>query len=252
MRYLAIILLVAALMGAQAQAGEENDVCGEAEHLAFGEGRLPHVASAIESAHQLKIGVIGTSSSMLPGARGSQLAYPARLEAALRGRMPEIKVSVTNFAKPRQTTADMVKQLEPILNDLKPALIVWQTGTVDAVRSADPDEFRAALEQGVALIRKQGADVILVNMQYSPRTESMIALGPYADAMRLVAIQDEVPLFDRFATMKHWNELGTFDLYHATNQLDVAEQVHDCIGRLLAALIVDALKTVETGSKDLR
>ena len=39
----------------------------------------------------------------------------------------------------------------------------------------------------------------------------MIALGTYADDMRWVALQQEVPLFDRFSIMKLWADLGTFD-----------------------------------------
>ena len=51
-----------------------------------------------------------------------------------------------------------------------------------------------------------------------------------------------VPLFDRFAIMKLWAELGTFDFTTATNKLDMAQHVHDCIGRLLADLVVEAAK----------
>ena len=60
--------------------------------------------------------------------------------------------------------------------------------------------------------------------------------------MRWVALQHEVPLFDRFNVMRLWAELGTFDFTNSANKLDTAEQVHDCIGRLLADLIVEAAK----------
>ncbi len=73
----------------------------------------------------------------------------------------------------------------------------------------------------------------------------MIALSTYGDDMRWVALQHEVPLFDRFNVMKLWSDLGTFDLYSATKKLDIAEQVHDCIGRLLADLVVTAAKSQE-------
>jgi hypothetical protein len=56
--------------------------------------------------------------------------------------------------------------------------------------------------------------------------------------MRWVALQQEIPLFDRFAVMKIWADLGTFDFNSSTKKLDMAEHVHDCIGRLLADLIV--------------
>jgi signal transduction histidine kinase len=81
--------------------------------------------------------------------------------------------------------------------------------------------------------------VILVNMQYSPRTETMIAVQAYADAMHSVAQQQDVPLFDRLAAMKHWNENGTFDL-SSRDRSRLAETVHDCLGRALAALIVES------------
>jgi hypothetical protein len=70
----------------------------------------------------------------------------------------------------------------------------------------------------------------------------MIALGAYSENMRWVAVQQEVPVFDRFSVMKTWADLGTFDLHSATKKLDIAERVHDCIGRLLADLVLNAAK----------
>ena len=67
-----------------------------------------------------------------------------------------------------------------------------------------------------------------MNMQYSPRTESMVAVGAYADSMRWVAQQHDVPLFDRLAIMRHWYESGQFDLYAATKDMSMAKQVHEC------------------------
>src|SRR5262249_1976915 len=109
-------------------------------------------------------------------------------------------------------------------------------------KGVDPEDFRSALEHGVEMLHADGADVVFMNMQYSPRTDAMISINAYADTMRWVALQHEVPLFDRFALMKHWAELGTFDLYDARKNTDTAERVHDCIGRLLAALIAGAIK----------
>ena len=67
-----------------------------------------------------------------------------------------------------------------------------------------------------------------------------LALGPYADVMRFVAQQHEVPLFDRLAIMHHWSDTGEFDLYTSGRDNVLAQRVHDCIGRGLAALIIDA------------
>jgi len=50
--------------------------------------------------------------------------------------------------------------------------------------------------------------------------------------------------------MRQWSELGTFDLMVATKSLDTATQVHNCIGRLLADLVADAVKINETEPKE--
>ena len=79
-----------------------------------------------------------------------------------------------------------------------------------------------------------------MNMQYSPRTESMLNVSTYADVMHWVAQEHGAPLFDRLAIMRYWNDQGTFDLYAATKKSDMARKVHDCIGRALASQIVNA------------
>ena len=179
---------------------------------------------------------------VLPVPNGAKVSYPARLQQALAQALPGVTVKVSTDVKSRRTAADMVKTLAADLTAAKPALVVWQTGTVDAMQAVDPDEFSETLERGIGMAQAAGADVVLINAQYSPRTESMIALGTYAEDMRWVALQHEVPLFDRFSIMKLWADLGTFDLTTATNKLDMAEHVHDCIGRLLSDLVVEAVK----------
>src|SRR5262249_57475953 len=105
---------------------------------------------------------------------------------------------------------------------------------------------------GVETVESAGADTVFINMQYSPRTEAILAVAPYADAMRMLALQREVVLFDRFSIMRRWSEAGVFDLYAATRKTDVAEQVHDCLGRLLAIVVVEAAKLTNVDKKDIR
>ena len=128
----------------------------------------------------------------------------------------------------------MAESIDKLLLDQKPSLVVWQTGTYDAVHGTDPEEFRASVSEGVEKLQAGGADVVLVNMQYSPRTESIVAIGAYADGMRWVSREREVPVFDRLAIMRHWYDAGQFDLYKATKDMKMAKSVHDCLGRALA------------------
>jgi len=230
------------ILAGPALAAEHPAECQVAAHQVENIFALPHVAKAIAAKH-LQILVLGAGSSLLPGGGGE--AYPVRLQRALGEKLPGVEVTLATDVKPKRTAVEMVKALPASLASAKPQLVIWQTGTADAIQSVDTDQFNQALDKGINTARTAGADVVFINQQYSPRTESMIALSTYAETMRWVAVQQEVPLFDRFSVMKLWADLGTFDLYSATKKLDIAERVHDCIGRLLADLIVEANKPAE-------
>lgn len=245
--------LVAGLaLGILAYVGAANadQVCGVAAHLIHADAALQRAAESIAKTKTLKIAVLGTTSSTLPGANGDALAYPARLEVALRKKLPDVAVKVISLAKPRQTAADMAEGFAKILKDEKPTLVIWQTGTYDAMRGVGAENFQATLEAAVDKLQAGGADVIFMNMQYSPRTEAVISVAPYADAIRWVALEHAVNVFDRQAVMRHWSELGTFDLITATKSLDTAAKVHDCFGSMLADLIVEALGRDADASKE--
>jgi hypothetical protein len=214
--------------------------CAVPDSLIATDNDLVRVMGEIKHRHRLDITVVGTGSSTLPGPDGPRFAYPARLQQALRQGLPGKEIKVVAHIRSRQTTAEMAAALGQILADDKPALVIWQTGTFDAVNGIDPDAFSASLEAGVQAIVATGADVILLNMQYSPRTESLLNVSAYADVMHWVAQAQGTPLFDRLAIMRYWNEAGTFDLYAATKNSDMARRVHDCIGQALAAQIMHA------------
>ena len=240
-----VLLSLVFLAAAAPASAEMPDVCRVAEPQVQRDFPLPQVMRAI-AGKKLDVLVVGAGSSSLPGPNGVKDAYPARLQVALRNELPGVSVNVSTDVRSRRTAEQMVKSLTPALAASKPALVVWQTGTVDAMQSIDTDQFKAALDHGIEAARNAGADVVLINGQYSPRTESMIALGTYAEIMRWVALQKDVPVFDRFSVMKLWADLGTFDLYSTTKKLDIAAQVHDCIGRLLTKLILESAKPEES------
>jgi len=245
-------VLVAVLACVTSAFAAESPDCAVAAALVSADYPLPRLMAAIAKGGEVPILVMGAGSSSLSGPGGADLAYPARLQAALAKRLPDVKTKVVTNVKSRRSAAEMEEAFAKVLIEEKPALVIWQSGTVDAITGVDPDEFRNTLEEGVEALQAGGADVVLMNMQYSPRTESMIAIQAYADSMRLVSQQREVPLLDRFAIMKHWNEQGTFDLYAATKKLETAARIHDCLAQLLSDLIVDGIKLAREQAKPVQ
>ena len=226
----------------QAQQGAADDmaVCDVPAYLTSTDDRIAKTAEAIKTQRKLDILVIGSGSSALPGPDGAASAYPARLQESLRKRLDGITVNVATELLMRQTAEQVAESVDKIVAARKPVLVVWQTGTSDAIRGVNPDDFRVAVDDGVNALKASGVDIILLNPQYSPRSEALLSMSAYLDTMRAVAQQHEVPLFDRFAIMRHWQDAGDFDLLDASKGLGLAKRVHECLGRALALMIIES------------
>jgi hypothetical protein len=235
---LALTLLAGLLTAAPARAEDTPHNCEVPAYLLTSESALPKVAAAVKSGRPLDILVVGSRSSTINTSDGS--AYPGRLQAMLREKLPSVAVNVSVELQVKKTAEEAASGFVKLVEGKKPTLVIWQTGTVDAMRSIDPDDFRGAVDQGVAALQNAGADVVLVNLQYSPRTETMISASPYLDNMRVVAQQHDVPLFDRFAIMRNWNDSGDFDLFSTSRGIELAKRVHDCLGRALSKFVIEA------------
>jgi hypothetical protein len=237
---LGLVLLAGFLTAVPARAEDASQSCDVPAYLLTTESALPKVAEAVKSGRPLDILVVGSRSSTINTTDGS--AYPGRLQAMLKERLPSIPVNVSVELQIKKTAEEVAAGLAKLVEAKKPTLVIWQTGTYDAMRSIDPDDFRSAVDEGVVALQNAGADVVLMNLQYSPRTETMISAPPYLDNMRVVAQQHDVPLFDRFAIMRHWNESGDFDLFSTSHGIDLAKRVHDCLGRALSKFVIDAAR----------
>src|SRR5438105_7873113 len=137
MRALIAAALAVSVLADFAQAADPPS-CALPDYFLLGDKRLRHVTTVARRDRRLSIVVLGTGSSMLAGPDGANLAYPARLQAALMERLPAIAAKIAIHTKTGQTTDEMRRGLRQLLIDEKPDLVIWQTGTVDAIRRIEP------------------------------------------------------------------------------------------------------------------
>ncbi|MCP4617214.1 MAG: SGNH/GDSL hydrolase family protein [Bradyrhizobium sp.] len=236
------LVLLAGLSAAPAARAQDTRApdkapCEVPAYLLNSESSLAKVAAAVKSGKPLNVLVVGSRSSTIPSQEGS--AWPAQLQTTLKEKIGSVPVNLSVEIQASKTAEDTAATLVKLVEAKGPTLVIWQTGTVDAIRGIDPDDFRGAVDEGVSALQKAGVDVVLVNLQYSPRTETMTSVPPYLDNMRVVAQQHDIPLFDRFAIMRHWNDSGDFDLFSATHGVELAKRVHACLGRALTKFVID-------------
>jgi hypothetical protein len=238
-RGLAILL---AAFAAQLGPASANPICSVPPTLVTDDSPLPVVAQAAARGAPIRIVALGSGTTLGLGASSPAAAFPARLEATLRPQLAS-PVTVINQGVQRQSASDMVARLDKDVLVLKPTLVLWETGTVDAVRGVPLDEFSETLEAGVARIREAGADVLLIDPQYARHMPRLVNLLPFVEAMRTIAANQDLILFDRFEVMHHWVDNNIFHLDERAAPRVVGseiDQVYDCIGRLLAGMILHA------------
>jgi hypothetical protein len=138
------------------------------------------------------------------------------------------------------TAALMATALRRALAGRKYQLVVWQTGTVEAVHKVPPEEFVRTLDEGAETVRAVGADLVLVDPQFSRMLQGHANLAPYLEAMQAVAKRQQALLFRRFDLVRHWVETGELDLESATkpDRVRTAALLNTCLGESLARTVL--------------
>ncbi len=215
-------------------------VCTVPQELIDDDPKLAATAERLKAKKPLRIVAIGGASTAGTAAgNGEENSYPHRLQEALQRRHPEVAITVINKGVPRQTTATMVTRFDTDVIPADPTLVIWETGTVDAVRGIDVDEFAGAFEAGIAALRHHKFDIMVVDMQYNPSTDTVIDFAPYLEALHQAADLEDVYLFRRFDIMRYWSEAGVFNFVDMprNQRTQVAKEVYRCLGENLARAI---------------
>lgn len=208
---------------------------------------LPHFSRALAEGKPVEIIALGSSSTAGSGASSPQASYPARLQAELLRRFPGRDIEVHNFGVGGQMARDMLERIEANVLPMKPSLVIWQTGVNDAVQDVGVEAFRQTLERGIKLLKAEGVDVILVDMQFYPKSERVAGYRDYLRAMRAAAESNAVGYFPRHAIMKHMVRSGQ----HSPEQLLAPDNFHlnDLSYGCLADLMADGIEAQLKGGR---
>ncbi|WP_291688902.1 SGNH/GDSL hydrolase family protein, partial [Bradyrhizobium sp.] len=170
-------------------------------------GSLPRVAGKLALGQPVVIIAFGSSSTQGYGTTSPEFTYPNRLARQLRRHYPNADITVLNRGKGGEDAPEMMKRLQTEVIDMKPDLVIWQVGTNAVLRNLDPAETALEVEDGVARIQAAGADLVLVDPQYSPRvTERAESANKMVRLLGKVAELRHVGIFPRFEVMREWHE----------------------------------------------
>ena len=238
-------LVAGADMAVAGSSSPKPVLCKSPRDLAKLSVPLDAARAAMVREQDFRIVALGSSSTQGAGASGPKMCYPAQLEAELNRRFhPDKRFEVVNLGVGGETAADMLARIDPQVLAQKPQLVIWQTGVNDAIRGVPIDDFRMELAQGIDAIVASGADVILLDMQYYPRSASVPRYDDYLKAMWQVAQEKGVPVLKRHAFMKHLVDSAQFTAAQllAPDQFHLNDLSYRCLGNLLADAIGNGLE----------
>jgi hypothetical protein len=234
---LSAAVLVALVVGSPAVHAEHE--CEVPPEMMQVSAKLPHLAARLRAHEPVNIVAIGGASTTGTAAGSPDLAYPHRLQVALAKLFPDVPITVVNKGVPRQSTRQMVGRFATDVIPEDPILVIWETGISDAVRGIEVDDFTSALQAGIDEVKNRSIDIVLVDMQFSRSTATVIDFERYLTALHGVADLNGVYVFPRYEMMRYWSEqnMFNFDEVAADERARLAARVYDCIGRKLAQAI---------------
>nr|WP_238258154.1 SGNH/GDSL hydrolase family protein [Methylobacterium gnaphalii] len=213
---------------------------------------LPHVAQQVALGEPLRIVAFGSSSTQGIGASTPAAAYPARLEALLKSALPHLSggISVLNRGIGGEAVDEMMARLDRDVIGEHPDLVIWQTGSNDALRGISLDHFREETEAAVRRIREAGIDVVLMEPQWCPRFDATPGAYRFRDAVRQIGDNLEIPVIRRSSLMRSWitqAKLTHTELF-AADGLHMADRGYDLLAQAAAEDVLRgaAVKVAET------
>jgi lysophospholipase L1-like esterase len=213
-------------------------------------GALPHVANKLAAGQPVVIVAFGSSSTSGYGTTSPEFTYPNRLAAQLRRRYPTADITVVNRGQGGEDAPEMMKRLQTSVLDMKPDLVIWQVGTNAVLRNLDPSETAKLVEDGVARIQAAGADLVLVDPQYSPAvTAKAESAGKMVQLLGKVAALKHVGFFPRFEVMREWHENQSmpFDSFVIADGLHMNDWGYACFAQLLGDDIIKSVGQIKLG-----
>src|SRR5258708_923478 len=213
-------------------------------------GSLPHVASKLAAGDPVVIIAFGSSSTVAYGTTSPEFTYPNRLAAQLHRQYPSADITVVNRGQGGEDAPEMMKRLQTAVLDMKPDLVIWQVRTNAVLRNLHPAETARLVEEGIARIQAAGADLLLVDPQYSPKgIQRGESPSKMVKLLGRVAELRHVGFFPRFEVMRDWHERQAIpiDNFVIADGLHMNDWGYACFAQLLGDDIIRSVGQIKLG-----
>jgi acyl-CoA thioesterase-1 len=248
------VLALLALPAIVAAAGDVPTGCATPPALGAPERPLPVLRAALAGDGPIEILAVGSASTVGLETGGHGASYVARMAETLRAALPGRALNVTVRGDRGMTATAMAALIAAELPSHAYRLVIWQTGTVEAVKGLPPEELRRALAAGAARVREAGASLVLIDPQFTATLRDKTNLASYRRIMEQAVMDQgggpDAALFHRFDLTQDWARAQNLDLERVakTERETVLQTLRACVGDALAGFV---LATADIGGMGL-
>lgn len=235
-------------------AARQTRHCQIPPSLQPAEARLPGLSAAlVRNQGKVLVLVLGAqtrttaaSGRAEPGQQGTGQTLAWRLQERLAldlGPLAGDRLQVESLGKAHSTTAEQAALIGRQVIARKPALVIWALGRSDAIRSIPPAQVARALDRGLAQLRRQQIDTLVLDLPFHPQFEALYRTNDYRQYIRWSMNLHGQPFLRRYDMIDYWNATSRIDLdaTEAQRQAAAAAFIDTCIAYQLSQMIDKAL-----------
>ena len=212
---------------------------------------LPRFAHKLVSGKPITIVAIGSSSTAGAGASSAAASYPNRLAVELKQHFPNHPITVLNRGVGGEEIGDMLERFGTDVIATKPDLVLWQFGTNSVIRDDKLNNHDVAIREGLTKIRSTGADIVLIDPQFTPKVIVKPEATRMVELIASTAKHEDVDLFPRFDVMRRWHEVDhlAFKTFVSPDGLHMNDWSYGCFAKGLGMAIAEAAQRPVVSAK---
>lgn len=207
---------------------------------------LVNTAARIEAGKKVRVLAIGSSATWSGGKPSS---YPSRLEKLLETVWKGVDVEVVNRGVSGEIAAVSARRLINEAAILRPQLVLWQLGTNDAVARVPLVEFETTVRATVRMLHKNGIDVVIVGLQYTPKFARDDHWGSVRTVLDRIALEENLLYVRRDRAMEFLAQTRSAAEIPSEDEFSLSDLGFSCMAEHIAQAMVANIFLRRNGDK---
>jgi lysophospholipase L1-like esterase len=199
----------------------------------------PRLAKALQEKRPIRVLSIGASAyaGWEPKRGGYQRIIEAMLEKTFKG----LDVQIIDRGFSGELAKAVADRLDVEVALTHPDVVIWQTGTADAMARIPVEEFKETLTDMVRWLKAHDTDVVLIGLQYARGVESDAHYQALRRVVKEVADAEKVLRIGRYEAMEIIDRARKAKDQSAPPDIEIAETGYACMAEFVARAISVAL-----------